>query len=163
MRRKIVEIAHEGHQGLVKTKSPLRAKVWFPYMDMLTEDIVKNCATCAVVTKDERLRNVTARAWQSVCADFCGSYPSGDYCLVVLDEYSRFSVVELVKFPSARSVIPVIDKIFATHAMSETLKTDKGPPFQGFQFHKFMQYCGIHHRRITPLWRLEVTHKQKTL
>ena len=27
MRRKVVQIAHEGHQGLVKTKSLLRAKV----------------------------------------------------------------------------------------------------------------------------------------
>ena len=57
MRRKVVQIVHEGHQGLVKTKSLLRSKVWFPYMDKLTENIVKNCATCAVVTKDERTRN----------------------------------------------------------------------------------------------------------
>jgi hypothetical protein len=157
MRRKVVQIAHEGHQGLVKTKSLLRAKVWFPYMDKLTEDIVKNCATCAVVTKDERLQplqmsQLPDKAWESLCADFCGPYPSGDYCLVVLDEYSRFPVVELVRSTSARSVIPVFDQIFATHGMPETLKTDNGPPFQGFEFRKFMQYCGIRHRRITPLW-----------
>jgi len=64
------------------------------------------------------------KAWQSLCADFCGPYPSGYYCLVVLDEYSRFPAVELVRSTSARSVIPVFDKIFATHRMPETLKTD---------------------------------------
>jgi len=129
MRRKVVQIVHEGHQGLLKTKSLLRVKVWFPYIDKLTEDIVKNCATCAVVTKDERLQplpmsQLPDKAWQSLCADFCGPYPSGDYCLVVLDEYSRYPVVELVRFTPARSVIPVFDKIFATHGMPVTLKTD---------------------------------------
>ena len=80
MRRSIIDIAHEGHQGLVKTKSLIRAKVWFPYMDVLTDEVVKNCSTCAVVTKDERLQplqmsELPDKAWQSVCADFCGPYP----------------------------------------------------------------------------------------
>ena len=43
-------------------------------------------------------------------------------------------------------------EVFATPGIPETLKTDNGPPFQGFEFRKFMQYCGIRHRRITPLW-----------
>ena len=67
-------------------------------MDKLTEDIVKTCDTCAVVTKDERLQplqmsQLPDKACQSLCADFCGPYRNGDYCLVVLDEYSRFPAV----------------------------------------------------------------------
>lgn len=157
LRQRIVDIAHEGHQGLVKTKSLLRAKVWFPYMDALVEDTVKSCDACSAVVKDERLQplkmsELPDRPWQSLSADFGGPYPSGDYCLVVIDEYSRFPVVELVKSTSARSVIPVLDKIFATHGIPETLKTDNGPPFQSYEFRRFMEYCGTRHRRITPLW-----------
>jgi hypothetical protein len=33
LRDKIVEIAHEGHQGIVRTKQILRAHVWFPGID----------------------------------------------------------------------------------------------------------------------------------
>ena len=33
LRNKVVKIAHEGHQGLVKTKQFLRSRVWFPKMD----------------------------------------------------------------------------------------------------------------------------------
>ena len=33
LRRSVVESAHEGHQGIVKTKSRLRTKVWWPKMD----------------------------------------------------------------------------------------------------------------------------------
>lgn len=157
MRRKIVDLAHEGHQGLVKTKSLLRAKVWFPNMDILTDEVISNCSACAVVNKDERLHPLQMsvlpdRQWQTLSADFGGPYPSGHYCLVVIDEYSRFPVVEIVSSTSAKSVIPVLDKIFATHGVPDSLKTDNGPPFQSHEFRKFMEYCGIRHRKITPLW-----------
>ena len=34
------ELAHLGHQGIVKTKQLIRDKVWFPGIDKLTEDKV---------------------------------------------------------------------------------------------------------------------------
>ena len=157
MRSQIVEIGHEGHQGLVKTKSLLRAKVWFPYMDRAVEQVVRSCVACSAVVKDERMHplkmsDLPERPWQCICADFGGPYPSGDYCLVVIDEYSRFPVVELVRSTSSRSVIPIMDKIFATHGIPERLKTDNGPPFQSYEFRRFLEYSGVKHRRITPLW-----------
>ncbi len=56
LRKKMVEIAHEGHQGLIKTKALLRAKMWFPGLDSMVADIVSKCSSCAVVTKDEWLQ-----------------------------------------------------------------------------------------------------------
>ena len=41
LQKKMVKLAHEGHQGLVKSKKLLRAKVWFPGMDKLVERDVK--------------------------------------------------------------------------------------------------------------------------
>ena len=38
-----INIAHEGHQGLVKTKRLLRPKVWFKAIDAMTERIDKLC------------------------------------------------------------------------------------------------------------------------
>lgn len=35
LQRKIVDIAHEGHQGIVKTKQSLREKIWFPGIDSM--------------------------------------------------------------------------------------------------------------------------------
>jgi hypothetical protein len=34
---KIIDIAHPGHQGIVKTKALLREKVWFPGIDKAVE------------------------------------------------------------------------------------------------------------------------------
>ena len=33
LQKHVMKLAHEGHQGLVKTRSLLRSKVWFPKMD----------------------------------------------------------------------------------------------------------------------------------
>ena len=33
LRRKVLDLAHKGHQGTVKTKERLRPKVWWPGID----------------------------------------------------------------------------------------------------------------------------------
>jgi len=39
--------------------------------------------------------------WQKISLDFSGPYPSREYCLIVVDDYSRYPVVELVRTISA--------------------------------------------------------------
>ena len=39
-------IAHEGHQGLVKTKQLLREKTWFPGIDENVKKLIGNCIAC---------------------------------------------------------------------------------------------------------------------
>jgi hypothetical protein len=46
LQERAVDIAHEGHQGVVKTKSMMREKVWFPMMDTLVERKVSGCIQC---------------------------------------------------------------------------------------------------------------------
>lgn len=157
LQRTLVDAAHEGHQGIVKTKALLRTKVWFPSMDVLVDRVVSNCSACATVSKDERIRplhmsELPDRKWQCLSADFGGPYPSGHYCLVIIDEYSRFPVVEIIKSTSAKTVIPVLDKVFSTFGIPEVIKTDNGPPFQSHEMRAFMKQYGIKHRKITPLW-----------
>ena len=44
--QRAVNIALKGHQGVAKTKAFLRSKVWFPGMNGVVEEAVKNCASC---------------------------------------------------------------------------------------------------------------------
>ena len=41
LRDRVVQLEHEGHQGIVKTKYRLRSKVWWPGMDKDVETFVK--------------------------------------------------------------------------------------------------------------------------
>ena len=54
--------------------------------------------------------------------DFCGPFPNGAYLLVVMDEYCRYPVVEIIQSLSAKIVIPVLDKIFTVFGCQVTRK-----------------------------------------
>ena len=90
--------------------------------------------------------------WKELSMDFLGPLPSGDYLMVVIDEYSRFPEVEIVTSTSARSTIPKLDAIFARQGIPDVLKSDNGPPFNGTDFKNFAELLGFQHRKITPLW-----------
>lgn len=46
LRSRAIKIAHEGHQGIVKTKQLLREKVWFPGIDKEVQRVVGECMAC---------------------------------------------------------------------------------------------------------------------
>ena len=98
------------------------------------------------------MTELPSRKWSHLCADFYGPLPSGEYLLVVLDEYSRFPEVEIVKSLSAQTVIPIFDKVFSSRGIPENLKTDNGSPFQSSEFRNFANDLGFQHQRITPYW-----------
>ena len=50
LRDKVFRLAHEGHQGVVKTKYRLRSKVWWPGMDKDVEKLCKVCYCCQVTS-----------------------------------------------------------------------------------------------------------------
>ena len=50
LQHRVVELAHEGHQGICKTKALLRTKVWFPGVDTAAEEAVKRCIPCQANT-----------------------------------------------------------------------------------------------------------------
>ena len=50
LREKVIDIAHKGHMGVVKTQALIREKVWFPKISQLVEKKVKSCLACQVIT-----------------------------------------------------------------------------------------------------------------
>ena len=43
LRERVLELAHEGYQGIVKTQDRLRSKVWWPNMNSVVERHCKKC------------------------------------------------------------------------------------------------------------------------
>ena len=84
--------------------------------------------------------------------DFCGPFPTGEYLFVVIDAYSRFPEVEIVRSTSAATIIPKMYKIFATHGIPSIVKSDNRPPFTSNEIKQFMEENSIQHYKITQLW-----------
>ena len=41
LQQKAVDIAHEAHLGMEKTKSLLREKIWFPQIDIMVKNTIE--------------------------------------------------------------------------------------------------------------------------
>ena len=100
LQKRVVEIAHEGHQGLVKTKQLLRSRIWFPGLDAKVASVINTCVACQAVVpvnaqepiKPTELPN---GRWEKLAIDYYGPLPSGEYVLVVIDEYSHFPEIDI--------------------------------------------------------------------
>jgi len=77
-----------------------------------------------------------------------GSFPSGDYLLVVTDDFSRHPEVEVLRSTSAKAVIHHLDSILAKQGIPDIVRTDNGPPFNSESFQMFATKIGFTHRRI---------------
>ena len=155
LQERSVRLAHEGHQGISKTKALLREKIWFPGIDKMVESQVRSCLPCAAATPMDnreplKMSELPAGPWQHVSIDFATVH--GHYLLVMYDEYSRFPVVDIISSLTASTVIPRIDKIFSEYGVPKTLKSDNGPPFNSKEFEMFSSNLGFKHRKITPYW-----------
>lgn len=157
LRKRTIKLAHQGHQGIVKTKQALRTKVWWPAMGKMAEDYVKRCHACQSLGQGDppppmQRTAMPDKPWSVLHMDFCGPFPNGETVLVVIDAYSRFPEVEIMKSTSAKSVMTKLDRMFATHGLPDEIRSDNGPPFTSREINNYMKERGIRHRRVTPLW-----------
>ena len=157
LQQQVIDICHGDHLGIVKTKQLLRSKVWFPGIDKSVERRITNCIPCqASINTAQRQplkMSLTPKGpWLQASADFCGPFPTGETILVVIDAYSRYPEVEIIKSTAAKEVLPAMERIFATHGIPETLKSDNGSPFQRQAFRSFAEEKGFKHQKIIPLW-----------
>ena len=117
LREGVVDIAHEGHMGIVKTKRRLRTKVWWPTIDKEAEKLCESCHGCQLVEKQSRPEpmvrtELPPRCWQDLNCDFLGPLPSGHNLLVVVDYYSRFFEVKVMKEIMSEKLIDALEAIF---------------------------------------------------
>ena len=134
LQERIVDITHEGHLGIVKTKALLREKVWLPCMDKIVETKVNACLLWQVVTpvciRAQRQMSVLPDSpFDEVSVDF--AHVGGQTLLLVVDDYSRFPFVEPVSSTSASAVIPKLEQLLATFRAPRDVKSDNGQQFNG--------------------------------
>ena len=129
LRDQVIHLAHEGHQGIVRTKQRLRTKVWWPRMDFDVEKVCKSCHGCQLVAQPSppepmKRTKLPTQPWQHTAADLLGPMPGGEYIFAVVDYYSRYFDVEILTNITSADIIKSCDKIFATHGYPLSLKTD---------------------------------------
>ena len=134
---RIVDIAHEGHLGIVKTKALPREKVWFPCMDKIEETKVKACLLCQVVTpaciREPRQMSVLPDSpFDEVSVDFAHMVVRPYYWLMTTQDFRSLNQSHLrLLVLSVRSWIscyphlelPVSSNLIMVHSLMEKMCT----------------------------------------
>lgn len=157
LRGKVLDLAHEGHQGIVRTKQKLRSSVWWPGVDVDAERLVRSCHACQVVSAGNPpepmcTSELPLGPWQDVNLDMCGPFPGGESLLVVIDKYSKWVEVETLSSTTTRDITIRLEKMFAGHGFPLTLTTDNARNLTSAEFESFCDVRGIRHLTVTPLW-----------
>ena len=72
--------------------------------------------------------------WQDLAADLMGPLPNGKYVLVVLEYCSRYFEVSVIRRVISAVIIHCLEKMFTTHGLPCSIKTDNGRQFISEEF-----------------------------
>ncbi|MEG7522069.1 MAG: transposase family protein, partial [Chromatiales bacterium] len=83
----------------------------------------------------------------------CGPLPTGEYLLVMVDEFSCFPVVKVVRSISAERVIPVVDDVISLPGYPEQRSSDNGHAWKSFLQENNVSYRKITHSGLRQMLR----------
>ena len=152
MRLSMLDKLHTGHQGITKCRERARESVWWPGLSKQLEELVKNCPEC---TKSQKQRaqplivsSFPELPWQKVATDLF-EWKRENYLLIV-DYYSRYIEIALLKGTSAEEVIKHTKSIFARHGIPELVISDNGPQYSSEAYAQFASEYQFKHMTSSP-------------
>ena len=99
-----------------------------------------------------QVKPLTTRSMARLGQDLLHSLPSGDSVLVVVDYFSRYYEIEIMHFTKSEKIIESLERIFMIHGLQLSVTSDNGLQFVSSEFERYLERCGIEHRKTTSLW-----------
>lgn len=152
MRQAVLNCIHESHLGIEKCKSRARAVVYWPGMSTAIERLVTKCPVCLKYQRENQKEpllphEVPQRPWQKLGADIF-ELNTNSY-LVVVDYYSKYPELCLMKDKTASSVITSMKSIYARHGIPDEVVADN-MPFSSKAFRNFASEWGFEISTSSP-------------
>ena len=150
----VLKELHEAHPGMSTMKGIARSYVWWPNLDKDIEEMVKTCEIC----QQNRNRPSEAplhvwpypdKAWDRVHIDFAGPF-MGHMFLILIDAYSKWLDVRIMKNITSLATINELRDIFSTFGPPSMVVSDNGSQFTSYEFGLFMKRNGINHVTCAP-------------
>ena len=150
-----ISLAHEGHQFADKTLQLLRQTCWFPKMRAKVNEYVSSCLPCTAALPHNppvplQPNMLPDRPWQKLHCDFKGPIGGKYYLHILIDQYSKYPEVDIVSSTSFRKLKPILDRIFATHGIPESLSSDNGPPYPSHDMEEYSKIMGFKLKPVSP-------------
>ena len=131
VKQDILEKLHTGHLGIVKCRERARQSVWWPGLSTQLVQMIKNCRECCKERCQPAEPLITSELpelpFQKIGPDLF-EWEKQTYLLVV-DSYSRYIEIALLKRTTSSEVITHLKSIFARHGIPELIVSDNGPQY----------------------------------
>lgn len=143
-RDRLLQELHKTHQGIVKTKSAARSRMWWPGIDKDIEQLIGSCPLCSA------LRAAPPRAppspwprpaapWERVHIDYM-AIAQKSY-LVVVDAYSKWlECLEMSGGITTKHLILKLKFLFCRYGLPKTIVSDNDTKISS---HEFLEFCKI--------------------
>ena len=154
LRKEILDILHQSHLGIEKTRLQAREILFWPHMSQEIEDKIQHCAICQQHAAEQRKEKmipheVPNRPWEKIGVDLF-HFAGKDY-LCVVDYFSKFPIVRLLSSKTASSVINQLKSIFSEHGIPDEVVSDN-MPFNSANFIGFSQSYGFKSTTSSPTY-----------
>ncbi|KAK7895754.1 hypothetical protein WMY93_021079 [Mugilogobius chulae] len=156
LRERIVHVAHEGHQGIVRTKQRLRELYWWPNMDSLVYNVLSSCTVCQKCDKTAKATPAPLQPvefpegpFQHVAVDIVGPFERGPqdcrFAITLVDYFSKWPEVAFTSNATTATVLTFLSSVFSREGNPCAITTDNGPQFTSCDFADFLKERGIKH------------------
>ena len=157
LRTQVIQLAHEDHAGITRTKQRLRSKLWWPKLDTDVEEFINKCHACQVTGNPSRPEPVKPtdlpkERWTALAIDVCGPFPTGEYVVTLIDYYSRWPEATIMRSVTSRNILAWLDTVFATHGYPKQIKSDNASYFKSMEFQTTLKSWGVTIKYVTEYW-----------
>lgn len=154
----LLELAHEGHPGIVRMKQRCRQAVWWVGIDTDIEHFVRECTACVLSGKSVAPRPgplqplpLPTGPWQKLSIDIAGEFQAAPdhqrYLIVAVDLYSKWVEVTACSTVTTSSIVNFLSTLFERYGLIQEVVTDNGVQFTSHEFASFLSIHGIRHSR----------------
>ena len=158
LRPRLVDLAHEGHQGIVRTKQRLRELFWWPQLDKLVQSVISSCVDCQYSDKVTKTAptpltpvEMPDAPWEKVAIDITGPFDTATwdcrYAIVLTDYYSKWPEVAFTSAVTTDVILRFLATVFSREGNPLYLVSDNGCQFTSHAFSEFLKARGIQHLR----------------
>lgn len=157
-RMQVCRLCHDdaGHLGVEKTLERLRRNYWFAGMRRFVTKYVAACLNCAYYKhapgKRQCKLNIIEKTpvpFHTLHLDHVGPFETSrkrnKFLLVIVDAFTKFTVVEAVKNQKAQYVVKILMNLSYLFGIPTRIVSDRGSAFTSQAFKTFCKTYGIKH------------------
>lgn len=154
-RQQALEECHDsptsGHSGVFKTYKRMQQQYYWPKMRKDIASYVAKCKICQSIKYDQQKpygtigeQRIVTTPWKMISADLLGPFPRSikghKYLLVVVDSFTKFTLLKPLRAATAQSVSKFLEEdVFMVYGVPTYLICDNGSEFIGHPVKKLAQ------------------------